>query len=383
MGRARCAAALVATGLLGIGYLGGPAVATPDTRPATGRWSSIQDELDATVAAGVPGVVLLVRDGERTRVLTSGVADEARDTPIRADDHFRIASISKTFVAVAVLRLVERGLLRLDSRVDDWVPGLLPDATITIRQLLQHTSGLFDYADDESWWSQVMADPTRRWTAPEVISVATGHDPYFAPGKSWHYSNTGYAALGLVLQAATGRTPAQVVTKEVIRPLHLAHTYVASMPTLRPPFAHGYSDRGDGDVDVTLMSPTLAVTSGDVISTVGDVARTLRVVLDSHFLPAGLLAQMEDFVLTGDGEGYGYGLGLMTNPTSCGITYGHTGGIIGFNSDARESPDGSVESVIFVSTDSIPENAFPHFQRIVDLTFCPRGEPQRGVPVSK
>lgn len=351
-----------------------PAHAAETTWPD--RVAGIQAELDAAVAAGVPGVVYFVRDGNLSTVLTAGLGDVTRATPIRADDRFRIASITKSFVAVTILRLVDRHVLGLDDPVQRWLPGLVPDARVTIRQLLGHTSGLFDYAEDADWQAAVVADLTRRWTPDEVIAIALAHPAVFAPGTSYGYSNTDYAVLGEVARAATGRSMASLVTDLVIRPLGLRDTYVSHTSTIRGQHAHGYTSGGflgspdSGLRDVTRMNATLAVTSGDVISTVEDVATFFRALLDGRLLPAGPLAQMTDMRPTGEGDPWAYGLGLQRNPTDCGVSIGHAGGIFGFSSDAGESPDQTHQAVVFANTDSIPEGAFAHFGRASHLSYC-------------
>jgi D-alanyl-D-alanine carboxypeptidase len=348
------------------------------------RMAAIQTEVDGMVAAGVPGVVYLVRDGSLTRVLTAGVRDVQRGTPIRADDRFRIASITKSFVAVTILELVGEGQLSLDDTADRWVPGLLPDPTITVRQLLQHTSGLFDYAEDPTWWDTVSADLTRRWEPEQVIAVALSHPANFAPGTSYGYSNTGYAVLGLVAEAATGKSMASLVTSRVISPLRLADTYVSHNSTIRGHHAHGYTFAGvpgsdpSARSDVTRMNATLAVSSGDVISTVGDVARFYRALFEGNLLPTGLLSEMEHFVdpPEDDGSGYGYGLGLEKRVLDCGTTiFGHQGGIFGFSSDAAESADHRHQAVVFFNTDSLPTeeaygDLYEHAGRAFHLSYC-------------
>jgi len=169
---------------------------SPASARSAGRFAQIQKELDAVVRAGVPGVVFLVRDGAQVKVLTSGLADVAQHRRMGASDRFRIASISKPMVATAVLRMVAAHRLGLDDRVDDWLPGLLADRALTVRELLQHTSGLFDYVDYADWFATARADPLRRWQPAELLAVSAGHTPYFAPGTSFHYSNTDYRCSG-------------------------------------------------------------------------------------------------------------------------------------------------------------------------------------------
>jgi D-alanyl-D-alanine carboxypeptidase len=365
----RGAGVLAATALIAGGSLAAPVAAGAEGCRSTS--CQIQREVDAVVRAGVPGVVFLVRDGVRVRVYTAGRAEASRPRPISRTDRFRIASISKTFLAVAILKQVAANRIGLDERVSRWLPRMFAGSQITVRQLLNHTSGLFDYADDESWWSQVKANPTRVWNPEDLFAISAAHGPYFAPGEGWHYSNTNYLALAMLLEAVTGRAHGEVIREAILRPLHLHDTAFPAGTDIPGRHAHGYTDDGSGLRDTTAMSPSLAWGSGEIVSTVTDVQRFFEALLEGRLLPGDLLAQMETTVPTGDGSEYG--LGLARVPQSCGVvTYGHTGGILGFSSDAEQTVDGRRELVVFANTDSIPPGAYPHFQLAGDLAYCGR-----------
>ena len=180
--------------------------ATPPTSVSTPRASrppadpaALQKQLDGVVEAGAPGVVGLVRTGERNWQGASGLGDLRGNRPARAGDRFRIGSVTKSFVATVMLQLVGEGRLRLDDNLERWLPGLVPGGEkITARQLLNHTSGLYNYTDD-------LPEPPRRFRPRELVAIATGHKPLFAPGTQFSYSNTNYILAGMLVERVTGQ----------------------------------------------------------------------------------------------------------------------------------------------------------------------------------
>jgi D-alanyl-D-alanine carboxypeptidase len=158
------------------------------TGPAAHAQARIQRALDRLTATEAPGAIALVRDGNRTVRLTSGYDDLEAKTPIRATERFRIGSVTKTFVATVVLQLAGEGKLGLDDTVESWLPGLVPNGkNITVRELLDHTSGLFDVANDQGFIARVLWKRTEVWTPKQLVRIATAHKPLFAPGGRWSY----------------------------------------------------------------------------------------------------------------------------------------------------------------------------------------------------
>lgn len=193
-----------ATALFVLAPAGSVATASPSTAPA--KSVRLQQALDAVVAAGAPGAIVLVRDGDRTIRLASGYGNLARRTPMRASDRFRIGSETKMFIATVVLQLVGDDKLSLADTVERRLPGLVPNGgRITVRQLLNHTSGLFDYAEDKAFIKQV-DNPRKHWAPRQLVELATAQPPLFAPGSRHSYSNTGYILLGLIVEKTTGNS---------------------------------------------------------------------------------------------------------------------------------------------------------------------------------
>jgi D-alanyl-D-alanine carboxypeptidase len=239
---------------------------------------------------------------------------------MRPGDRFRAGSIMKPFVAAATLQLVEEGKFSLDAPLSSVLPrrvlARFPEADrITVRMLLNHTSGLAEYGD-AGFDREVAAHPRRRWTVDELLDRAAALPRTSAPGEAFGYNNTDYNLLGLVLEQATGKSWRTVVRERVIRPLHLRHT---SLP--RPgrvvtgrDIAHGYQQIDGRVFDLTNVDSSMAGAAGGnaLLTTTQDLSRFLRGLLAGKlFQRAETLAQMRTFVPTPNENGrVGYGLGL-------------------------------------------------------------------------
>jgi len=313
----------------------------------------LQQLLDELVATGQPGAIGLARHGKETWRGASGLANLDPQQPMRPGLRYKIGSITKTFTATVVLQLVGEHKLRLGDSVERWLPGLVPNGDhITIRQLLQHTSGLFDYAEDPR-----IAEPYLQgdlefvWRPRQLIAIATEHPPLFPPGTSWSYSNTGYVLLGLIIRAATHSSVQQQLQTRILRPLGLRHTsFPVTNPHIAGPHAHGYqlgAGPGGTPLDFTGLSPSWAWATGNMVSTVDDVAHFHRALLRGRLLPPGLLRAMQTTVATG--SGFRYGLGLVSIELPCGTFWGHEGGLPGYENWALSSSDGEDQVVMMVN----------------------------------
>jgi D-alanyl-D-alanine carboxypeptidase len=270
-------------------------------------------------------------------------------------DQVRVGSITKTVIATITLQLVGEGRLRLDDTVERWLPGMVPNGSaITIRMLLNHTSGIFDYLNDPDWLAAVLADPYRYWSPQELVAVGTAHPPLFPPGQGLAYSNTGYILIGLVLEKVTGQAVQDLVTQRVVRPLHLYDTFFATSARFRGAYAHGYfppSLTGDGYLDVTSWSPSLQWTAGALVSTAPDLARFYQALLSGRLLGPALLNEMTTTVSGPDYPGIGLGLGIWSVETPCGTVWGHEGGAPGYKSFALNDRAGTRSAVVIAPTE--------------------------------
>jgi D-alanyl-D-alanine carboxypeptidase len=233
------------------------------------RASKLRQDARSLVATGAPGVIVLARDGSRSVRVAAGSADLTPSTPMRVTDRFRVASITKTFVAAVALQLVGEGRMSLDDTVERWVPGLVPGgAGITVRQLLNHTSGLFDYIDDGDdtiLKPYLRGDVTHVTTPRQIVAVATSHPLHFAPGTKHKYSNTNYIVLGLLVEAVTGDSLTAELGRRIFQPLGLrATSFDATASRITGRHAHGYAPLGPGGrvTELNVLSSSLTWAAG-------------------------------------------------------------------------------------------------------------------------
>ncbi|MFK4797995.1 serine hydrolase domain-containing protein [Streptomyces sp. MPA0124] len=342
---------LAATAVALSAALAAPAAAAP----SPGGHDATRHALKAAVADGVPGVTATARDGHRTWSGTEGVGDLRTGEPRSERDRYRVGSITKTFVATVVLQLEAEGRLSLDDTVDEWLPGVVEGNgnhgdRITLRQLLNHTSGIHNYTADEEFVRTYFARDgflEHRYdtvTPRQLVAIATAHEPDFEPGTDWRYSNTNYILAGMVIEEATGRPYAEEVRRRIIDPLKLRATSVpGTRVTLPRPSSRAYSKLAETATgptyDVTRLNPSLAGSSGEMISDSADLNRFYTALLRGRLLPAEQLAEMTTTVPAMPGASYG--LGLIKRELDCGVTvWGHGGGIHGSSSEAVTTRDG-------------------------------------------
>jgi D-alanyl-D-alanine carboxypeptidase len=368
----------------------GSAAATLAAQPALGQVAAArppagrQRAADQLVADGAPGVIVMTRRGQQVSDAVAGLADRATGQPIRPQDRVHIGSITKTFVATVVLQLAADGRLSLNDSVQKWLPGVITGhgyhpAQITIRQLLQQTSGIRDYTDDLVF--QTAPGLGKTWPPQQLVDVALRLGP---PVHGWLYSNTNYVLLGMLIQKVTGHSPVTEISRRILAPLGLRGTSFPLTSTRIPsPYAHGYY----GSLDFTrVVNPSSAWTAGAMISTVGDVARFYRALLTGRLLPP---AQQRELLTTMPVDDSGalfaerYGLGIYSVQLSCGTAWGHDGGYPGgFKSIAYTSRDGSRQAVLvyndFKMSLAPPAGtgtaAFQHDERkALEIAFCGQG----------
>ncbi|WP_216210221.1 serine hydrolase domain-containing protein [Amycolatopsis aidingensis] len=336
----RCAVVLTCSTLLTGLLTAGQATAAPDRE-------RVQELMDQTVAAGVPGVFAVTRDGHRRWRGSSGVRDVRTEHRPWTGGRFRVASVSKTFTATLVLQLAGEGRFGLDDTIQEHLPGLLPyQEPITIRQLLQHTSGLPRDLPPEHSWETIEEFDTERFvsfTPREVVRLSTSQPLRFRPGTDFAYSNTAYTVLGLLVEKATGTSLERALRHRIIWPLGLHDTSLpGDFPFLPLAATRGYEQiyaPERGLTDVTTYNYSRYFGSGSMISSAQDLNRFFRALLGGRLLPADMLAQMRQTVPwpgpNGEETGLRYGLGLMQ--FQLGLIcpgaepiWGHGGDVFGF-----------------------------------------------------
>jgi D-alanyl-D-alanine carboxypeptidase len=369
------AVASVAIGL--VVALAGPAVGRSDQTPTAAAdpiAQELQAALDDLVAAGASGVTLRVDTGQRTYRLASGQSRLKPPQRMRPEAKVRVGSITKTFVSTVALQLVGEGRLSLDDTVEQWQPGLIPGgAQITVRQLLNHTSGLFNYTNALPI-SEVFTNPLRAYTPQELIALTNGHPLLFAPGTSWSYSNTNYIVAGLVLEQVTQQSMSQLIQQRITRPLRLRNTYLPdSSPDIQGYHARGYLPpalTGGGYLDVTRLSPTVAWAAGALVSNVDDLRRYFGALLGGRLLRPAQLAEMKDLIPVDDEYELGYGLGLYRSETACGPIWGHDGGIPGYVTIAWNDETGRRGIALGLPTDADTDEISAAADRLIDIATC-------------
>ncbi|MET8546334.1 serine hydrolase domain-containing protein, partial [Kitasatospora sp. NPDC004799] len=286
-------------------------------------------------------------DGRLVWRNATGVAELATGEPADPRGSFRIGSTTKIFVATTLLQLVGEHRLDLDDRLECLLPGIVPNSTaITVRQLLNHTSGVADYTQDQAFdfrrpqW--LAGGRFTHYGLRDLVDIAERYPPAFPPGQDWQYSNTNYILVGMIIEKLTGRSWNEEVTRRIIRPLGLTGTRMpGDSPFLPGPYAHGYYKAATGPVDVTLFNPSMAGPSGAGVSTTADLTAFLHALLGGRLLRPAELAAMQQ--TTEHGEGRTYGLGLQRLDTACGSFWGHAGGIPGYSTMLLGAADGRRE----------------------------------------
>jgi D-alanyl-D-alanine carboxypeptidase len=339
----------------------------------------LQQDVDTNHRDGVVGVVAQVNDDKRIVRARAGESRLDSGKPVEFNTKFRIGSNTKTFVAVVVLQLVAEGKVRLEDTVERWLPGVVSGngndgSKITIRQLLQHTSGLHNYTAD--LFTDFSAEDYYRTrfdhhTPADLLAIALKSARNFEPGTSWGYSNTNYIVASMIIQKVTGRDWVTEVRARIIEPLGLGETTEpGDSPGLPLPHSQGYNLFPEGGplVDVTQYNHTWGGPAGSLISTTSDLTRFWRALLSGQLLAPAQMEEMQKTVpATGLDEvlpGARYGLGIMTVPTNCGgIYWAHFGDTYGFSTRNAVSADG--KRVVVVSNNTTFDTG-PALQVIAD-----------------
>ncbi|MEU3933027.1 serine hydrolase domain-containing protein [Streptomyces sp. NPDC029044] len=365
--------------------------------------SALRDSLDAVHEAGMYGVFSSVRDGGEKWTGASGVADVATGRPVTPGMRQRVGSISKTFTAVGVMQQVERGRIRLDAPVGDYLPELIPGERgreITVRMLLNHTSGIGDYVlsafpslaeksadslEEERFRSIRPAELVRMGLA----APATGR-PGSVPGS---YSNTNYVIAGLLLEKVTGQKADAYLTRHVIDRAGLRHTYLPRTPYIKGPHPRMYESwfgAFDPPRDFSVYDMSWASTAGSVVSTTDDLNRFYRALLGGKLVGKASLDQMTRTVPV---SGMDYGLGIYAlELRGCGRFWGHDGAVFGAGTIALSSRDGKRQVALaqnLMKYQELDENGRPKLHPIdeaiathVVRALCPEA-PASGINHSR
>ncbi|MGI5526066.1 serine hydrolase domain-containing protein [Streptomyces syringium] len=334
------------------------AASTASTAAAKPRPADpLQRQVEAIHDTGAVGVHAEVTSPGARHSAYAGTAAMNTRRPMPRDGRFRIGSATKTFTATVVLQLVGEGRMSLEDTVEQWLPGVVrgngnDGRRITVRQLLQHTSGIPDVEPEIPALNSAdgyRAERFRTYTPEELVGLAMRQKP--SPGAGWSYSNTNYILAVMIIHKVTGRSWAREVKNRIIRPLGLRDTSTPGVfPSILGPHARGYAAFGtDTGIDVTKLNPSMAVGSGSIISTAHDLNRFYAALLGGRLLAP---AQLDEMTTTMPALGVRYGLGLAEIPLPCGGSYfGHRGELLGYVTWAGATRDGARTAVVYVTSD--------------------------------
>lgn len=356
-----------------------PAVAGADPRPE--RPVPLQQLLDELVAApgGPPGAIVVLQDRDRRRVVRSGVADLATGQPPEVDDHMRMASTAKAFSGAVALSLVRQRALSLDDTIGRRLPTL-PRAwsRVTLRQLLQHTSGLPDYSEDPEFLSLLLADPRREFDPRRLLDFVRDEPLRFRPGTRYQYSNSDNIAVALMAEASTGRRYERLLRELVYRPLRLHDTSLPRGYEMPEPYLHGYDMSTEPPEDVSeVLSASSVWASGGIVSTPRDANRFIRGYASGVLTtPAALREQRRWVAGSSEPAGPGRndaGLAVFRYSTRCGVVLGHTGNFPGYTQLMAATPDGSRSLVFSVTTQinrTLTPGLLPRLRAVQERAVC-------------
>ncbi|MFF8501722.1 serine hydrolase domain-containing protein [Streptomyces anulatus] len=310
---------------------------------------ALRQKLQALVdtPGGPPGAIAVLTAGGRSEVYRAGTSQLGTGRPPRTTDHMRIASTAKAFSGSVALQLAERGALGLDDTLGRRLPRL-PAAwhRVTLRQLLNHTSGLPDYTEAPTFIAELTADPRRRFDSRRLLDYVAGDPLRFRPGSAYHYSNSDNIAVALMAEAATGQRYEKLLAELVYRPLGLRDTSLPQGYRLPEPYLHGYAvDPPNAPEDVsTVLGASGLWASGGTVSTPRDLGAFIRGYAGGLGLGPEVRRQQLSFV-AGSSEPAGpgrnrAGLGVFSYATRCGTVYGHTGNLPGYTQLAAGTKDG-------------------------------------------
>jgi D-alanyl-D-alanine carboxypeptidase len=309
---------------------------------------------DLTENAFAPGAAAVSLTASGREAAAAGYRDLDQLLPMEVETRVRAGSTTKTFTAVVTLQLVAEGKLSLGDTVEQWLPGLLPDGSrITIRELLNHTSGLFNYTRDpfvrSTWGTDNVPSPA------ELVAIAAGYPLDFDPGTGWRYSNTGYQVLGLIIERVTGRSLREEMAARIFRPLGLGATDLVPERDIPGPHAQGYYlYTQDPRIDVT-RTTFGQWADGAIVSNAPDLARFYRALFRGELLTPQMMVALKATVETGGfSDGEQAGLGIFRTHLSCGWAWENSGGVAGFLAKVLASGDGH-RVVVFVTNGFLDE----------------------------
>lgn len=327
--------------------------------------SNLQRVTDQLVEAGAPGAAARIDLEMGAMMAASGTADLRTGRPMMSDLNFRVGSVTKSFVAALVLKLVSEGIVDLSDTVGRWLPGILSYGDrVTVKQLLNHTAGVPQFTDIV--WRELYASPSgrfRRWSPRELVALVAAEPLDFPPGSAWPYSNTGYVLLGLIVEGATEATLESELDNRIFDPFELHQTSLPiAVLDIPDPAARGYIPPLGPELEVvegplqdfTEQDPSYTWASGAAVSNLGNLTRFFRVLLGGGFLPSEMMSELLTTVdVPQDSIPLPlldrYGLGVVELDVPSGVLVGHAGGLPGFLNMTLSTRNGGRQLAVMVN----------------------------------
>jgi D-alanyl-D-alanine carboxypeptidase len=343
---------------------------------------STRHQIDTTVTRSVkdtkaPGAVVGIWMPDGVYVTAKGFADARSKQPMRSNYYFRIGSITKTFTATALLILADEKKLSLDDPVSKYVSWVPNGENITLRMLADMTAGLHSYTEEDAWQRAAFGNPQRVWTPRELVDAGIAHAPDFPPGKGWHYSNTNYVLLGMILEQASGKKIQDLFAEKIFRPLKLTHTVWPTTPSMPHPDARGVTVQtlSGAQADATNRNPSWAFTAGQLVSTMADLRTWVHSYATGSLIsPAMQKERLTWMTMPPNTPERHYGIGIGEDHG----WLGHTGELPGYNTAAFYLPEKKAIVVVEVNSD-IPvgkANPAPTIFKALAKVLTPNNVPE-------
>jgi D-alanyl-D-alanine carboxypeptidase len=372
----------MATAVVSVPYLAGKTVAFGKGN-ARGADAALDRALKELVAmeGGPPGVIAVVQRGQHREVHSFGVRNLKGDLPMRARDHMRIASAAKAFSGAVALSLVSEDKLSLQDTIGERLPEL-PKAwwEVTLRQLLNHTSGIPDFSLEPDFQKALLASLTKAPPPEELLSFVEDEDLLFDPGSEYHYSNSDNIVVALMAEAATGKSYEELLRELVYKPLGLKNTTLPRGTNLKKPFIHGYDTSQQPPEDVSeVVAAGWSWASGGIVSTPADLNDFIRGYVGGKLFDERTQAKQRRVVEGGSSEPPGpgknsAGLALFRYQTRCGTVWGHTGNTLGYTQFMAASSTGRRSATVSINSQLTPTvgdpDAFKALRRAEGLAVC-------------
>jgi D-alanyl-D-alanine carboxypeptidase len=310
----------------------------------------------------IPGAILGVKTPSGEWLLAAGIADISSSLLMNKDMQIWLASVSKPLTAVLTMKLIEEEVLSLDDQVEEWLPGLIPQGDqMTIKMLLNHSAGIFNITESVSFWEKLYTNPSREWTNGEILSRSIPNTPIFTPGTAFSYSNTGYYLLGMIMEAATGETVAELFQEKIAEPTQLTRTRLSKQGTLEEPNVNGYTwlFTTEDVADIANWNFSWDWTAGAGVSTAEEMLQFADQLFNGTILQnetVNIMTSIESFAPE---SAMGLGIGVVSADAPGNIfeteLLGHSGTNPGVATEWYHFPDYGTTIFVAVNRNDIPK----------------------------